>query len=46
MQMRSLKDSFLNFCEENNFEKNTHQLEVLDIISNFLDPKIKFYNFF
>jgi cell division protein ZapE len=46
MQMSSLKDSFLNFCEENNFEKNTHQLEVLDIISNFLDPKIKFYNFF
>ena len=46
MQMSSLKDSFINFCEKNNFEKNKYQLKVLDLIINFLNPKTKFFNFF
>ena len=44
--MSSLKDSFINFCEKNNFEKNKYQLKVFDLIINFLNPKTKFFNFF
>ena len=39
MQMSSLKDSFISFCEKNNFEKNKYQLEVLGFLIEFLDPK-------
>jgi cell division protein ZapE len=46
MQMSSLKDSFLNFCEKNYFEKNKYQLKILDFLIDFLDPKINFLNFF
>ena len=39
MQMSSLKDSFIIFCEKNNFEKNKNQLKVLDLLIKFFDPK-------
>ena len=39
MQMRSLKESFNEFCEQKNFEKNKYQLIVLDLLVNFFDPK-------
>ena len=46
MQMSSLKDSFLNFCGQNKFEKNLLQIKILDTLITFLDPKIKFFDFF
>ena len=43
MTIRSLKDSFLKFCEENKFEKNANQLKIigvyLDLIANWLKKK-------
>jgi len=44
--MSSLKDSFLNYCKKNNFEKNKNQLKILNLLINFFDPKKKFFNFF
>ena len=46
MQMSSLKDSFLNYCKKNNFEKNKNQLKILNLLINFLEPEKKFFNFF
>jgi len=46
MQMRSLRESFLNYCEINNFEKNIYQLKVLDLLINFIKPKFNFFNIF
>ena len=46
MQMSSLKDSFIIFCEKNNFEKNKNQLKVLDLLIKFFDPKKNYFNFF
>ena len=46
MQMSSLKDSFLNYCEKNNYEKNICQLKILDLIVDFLTTKKNFLNFF
>ena len=44
--MRSLKESFNEFCEQKNFEKNKYQLIVLDLLVNFFDPKKNFLNLF
>ena len=46
MQMRSLKDSYLNYCEKKNYEKNLYQLKIIDLLVNFLDPKNSIFNFF
>ena len=46
MQMSSLKDSFIIFCEKNNFEKNKNQLKILDLLIKFFDPKKNYFNFF
>ena len=46
MQMSSLKDSFLNYCEKNNYEKNINQLKILDLLNNFLNFKKNFFEFF
>ena len=44
--MSSLKDSFLNYCESNNYEKNVYQLKILDLIVDFLNPNKNFLDFF
>ena len=44
--MSSLKDSFLNYCKKNNYEENTYQLQILDLVINFLSPKKSFFKFF
>ena len=44
--MRSLKDSYLNYCEKKNYEKNLYQLKIIDLLVNFLDPKNSIFNFF
>ena len=46
MQMSSLKDSFLNYCEKNNYEKNINQLKILDLLNDFLNFKKIFFEFF
>ena len=46
MQMKSLKDSFIEYCKKNNFEKNHQQLRVLDLFIDFLNPKKKIFNLF
>ena len=44
MQLSSLKESFLSYCEKNNFEKNIYQLEIIDLLINFINPKKKFFD--
>ena len=44
--MSFLKESFFDFCEKNNFEKNKFQLKILDLLIDFLNPKNSFFNFF
>ena len=46
MKMSSFKDSFQGYCEKNNFEKNLHQLQVIDLLINFIDPKFFFLKLF
>ena len=45
MQLSSLKDSFLNYCEKNNFEKNKFQLKILDLLIKFFHPRNFFFKF-
>lgn len=44
--MSSLKDSFLKYCEKNNFEKNKYQLKTLNLLIDFLKPPNFFFNLF
>ena len=46
MQTRSLKDSFLYYCEKNNFEKNPYQLKIIELFIKFISPKKRFLNLF
>jgi cell division protein ZapE len=43
MQLSSLKDSFLTYCEKNNYEKNIYQLKIIDLLIDFLNPKKSFF---
>jgi len=42
MNLSSLKDSFLNYCKKNNFEKNIYQLKIIDSLINFLNQSLFF----
>jgi len=44
MKYKNLKTSFLNFCEKNKLEKNPKQLEIIDLLNNFIKPKKFFLN--
>ena len=46
MQLSSLKESFVQYCKKNKYEKNLNQLNIIDLIIAFLDPKKPFFNFF
>ena len=39
MNEKLLKNSFLEFCSKKKFEKNNNQLEIIDLLENFLAPK-------
>ena len=39
MKENLLKNSFLEFCEKNKFEKNDNQLEIVNQLENFLSKK-------
>ncbi len=42
----NLQDSFEEFCEQNKFEANKQQAEIIDIIERFLNPKETFLSRF
>ena len=44
MKYKNLKKSFLNFCETNKLEKNPKQLEIINLLNNFIKPKKFFLN--
>ena len=46
MGSETLKKSFLNFCSKMKLEKNHNQIEIIDLINKFLNPKKSFLNFF
>ena len=46
MQMSSLKDSFLDYCEKNNYEKNLYQLKIINLIIEFFEAKKNFFSLF
>ena len=45
MNEKLLKNSFLEFCSKNKFEKNNNQLEIIDLLENFLSPKKSLLSF-
>ena len=43
----NLQDSFIEFCNKNLFEKNNQQIEIVNLLDQFLYPKKTFFkNFF
>ena len=46
MKSQTLQKDFLNFCEKNRLEKNSKQLEIINLLNNFIKPKNNFFKFF
>ena len=46
MKKATLKESFIRYCEINKFEKNKKQIEIIDLLSNFVKPQKKLINLF
>ena len=46
MLNHNLRDSFIEFCKINNFEINNKQLEIINLLNKFINPKKNFFNFF
>ena len=46
MNTKYLVSSFLNFCQQNNLEKNKNQIQLVKNLSNFITSKKSFLNFF
>ena len=46
MNGKSFKDSFLNYCIKNNFEQNDKQVEIVNLLNTFINPKKKLVNLF
>ena len=42
----SLQDSFIEFCKRNKYEINNKQVEIIDSLNKFINPKKKLFNFF
>ena len=47
MSKLSLQDSFKEFCKKNSFENNNQQIEIVNLLNKFFNPR-KFFlsNFF
>ena len=43
MAKLNLQDSFIEFCNKNSFEKNNQQIEVINSLDKFLNPKKTFF---
>ena len=41
-----LQQSFLKFCQINQFEINSKQVEIIDLLEDFINSKKKFLNIF
>ena len=46
MHMISLKESFLDYCKKNDFEKNAYQIKIIDSFIKFMDTPKFFFNYF
>ena len=46
MSKNDLLNSFIEFCKENNFEKNNHQIEIINQLNKFIYPKKNLLNDF
>ena len=47
MSKKSLQDSFKEFCKRNSFENNNQQIEIINLLDKFINPKKTFLsNFF
>ena len=47
MSKLNLQDSFIEFCKKNSFEKNNHQIEIVNSIRSIFKFQKKFFkNFF
>ena len=47
MSKISLQNSFREFCKKNSFENNNHQIEVINLLDKFINPRKTFLsNFF
>ena len=42
MTKMNLQDSFKDFCKKNKYEVNTQQIQIIDLLDNFLNHKEKF----
>ena len=42
MSKLSLEDSFKEFCEKNSFESNNQQIEIINLLDKFFNPKKTF----
>ena len=41
-----LQDSFKEFCKKNSFENNNQQIEIVNLLSKFLNPRKNFFRVF
>ena len=39
MSKNDLLNSFIEFCKENSFEENNHQIEIINQLDKFINPK-------
>ena len=46
MSKFSLQDSFREFCKKNSFEINDQQIEIVNLLDKFINPKKTFFNNF
>ena len=45
MLKNTFKNSFIEFCRKNKFEINKEQIEVINLLNKFINPKKKLFNF-
>ena len=45
MSKHNFQNSFLEFCKKKKFEINDHQIEVIELLNNFINPKKQIFNF-
>ena len=46
MSNNTLEDLFLEFCKKNKLEKNKEQIEIIKLLTNFINPKKNLFNLF
>ena len=46
MSLNLLKEYFIEHCTQNNFEKNLHQIEIINLLKEFLLSKKPLFNFY